>query len=418
MDILNFISWIKGGRQVTTVDPSKTLLPVGLKDGRRDDGYLAGAITVTDFLNLVPSGLEGTSYILVNGKGTAEENGAELQAAYDAAKLATPYGNPLTYENRFTIFVAPGDYYSSYVDPVFGAIGQFIIDADYIDIKSLSGNADVNLSGISVSAYDVYLKGLNTKNAINVGGLQPGFNIKVNGANQIFDTCVGGDYSFGFGGDITGTFIDCTAGSFSFCSADISAPIGITPQISSPNLGGILTNCTAAGASFGYSPNDFNTSVSGTLTNCKSKGESFGAVPGSYTGNITGILTNCTAGEASFTIWGIISGTLTNCTSTGPNSFGGYVTSSAVFYNCIGSDNSFAGQFMQSFEGKAYNCIGGQNTFGNMDIGPGAPLNFISAFIGGRVSYCTKTTGVFSGASSAGPNTVIACQDLNGLQTF
>jgi hypothetical protein len=48
MDILNFISWIKGKRQVTTVDPTKTLIPVGLKDGRRDDDYLAGAITVQD----------------------------------------------------------------------------------------------------------------------------------------------------------------------------------------------------------------------------------------------------------------------------------------------------------------------------------------------------------------------------------
>jgi hypothetical protein len=53
MDILNFISWIRGRRQVTTVDPSKTLLPLGLKDGRRDDEYLAGAITVADFANLV-----------------------------------------------------------------------------------------------------------------------------------------------------------------------------------------------------------------------------------------------------------------------------------------------------------------------------------------------------------------------------
>ena len=53
MDILNFISWIKGGRVVTSVDPAKTLIPVGLKDDRRDDGYLAGAITVADFANLV-----------------------------------------------------------------------------------------------------------------------------------------------------------------------------------------------------------------------------------------------------------------------------------------------------------------------------------------------------------------------------
>jgi hypothetical protein len=48
MDILNFISWIRGRRQVTSVDPAKTLIPVGLKDGRRDDEYLTGAISVED----------------------------------------------------------------------------------------------------------------------------------------------------------------------------------------------------------------------------------------------------------------------------------------------------------------------------------------------------------------------------------
>jgi hypothetical protein len=55
MDILNFISWIKGSRVVTTVDASRTLLPVGLKDPKRDDGYLAGAISVTDFASALDS---------------------------------------------------------------------------------------------------------------------------------------------------------------------------------------------------------------------------------------------------------------------------------------------------------------------------------------------------------------------------
>jgi hypothetical protein len=59
MDILNFISWIKGKRQVTSVDPTRTLLPVGLKDGRRDDDYLAGAITVQDFIFQVGAGTVG-----------------------------------------------------------------------------------------------------------------------------------------------------------------------------------------------------------------------------------------------------------------------------------------------------------------------------------------------------------------------
>jgi hypothetical protein len=63
MDILNFISWIKGKRQVTTVDPTKTVLAVGIKDPKRDDQYLAGAITVEDFADvvgpLVPAGPAG-----------------------------------------------------------------------------------------------------------------------------------------------------------------------------------------------------------------------------------------------------------------------------------------------------------------------------------------------------------------------
>jgi hypothetical protein len=59
MDILNFISWIRGRRQVTSVDPAKTLLPVGLKDPRRDDAYLAGAITVQDFIGQITPGATG-----------------------------------------------------------------------------------------------------------------------------------------------------------------------------------------------------------------------------------------------------------------------------------------------------------------------------------------------------------------------
>ena len=63
MDILNFISWIRGKRQVTSVDPARSLLPVALKDGRRDDDYLTGAISVQDFTaqvaSVIPSGAQG-----------------------------------------------------------------------------------------------------------------------------------------------------------------------------------------------------------------------------------------------------------------------------------------------------------------------------------------------------------------------
>lgn len=74
MDILNFISWIRGGRQVTTVDPAKTVLPVGLKDNKRDDGYLAGVITVEDLAAQIGGGpvvdSEGNLIVADSSKNT------------------------------------------------------------------------------------------------------------------------------------------------------------------------------------------------------------------------------------------------------------------------------------------------------------------------------------------------------------
>jgi hypothetical protein len=59
MDVLNFIYWIRAGRKVTTVDANRTLIPLGLKDGRRDDEYLAGAISVADFVSQYGQGPVG-----------------------------------------------------------------------------------------------------------------------------------------------------------------------------------------------------------------------------------------------------------------------------------------------------------------------------------------------------------------------
>lgn len=355
MDILNFISWIKGGRQVTTVDPSKTLLPVGLKDGRRDDGYLAGAITVQDFLNLAGGGLEGTSFTTVLGdKATPAENGLELQAAYDAAKLATPYGNPLNSANRFTIFVAPGFYF---FDEQYY---QFIVDAENIDIKSLSGEADVFLSGITVSSPNTYLKGLNTLLAGYIGGIQTGFNIAYSSNMQTFDTCVGGDYSFGFNGDIDGTFINCTAGNSSFASGEFSGPIGITDLgINNPNAIGTFIGCTGKTGCFGSKPASGLGIASGTFTNCKAGARSFGHY------QATGIFKNCESGSDSFGLkfgYGTpqFAGTGYNCIADS-GSFAPSVTGYLYFSKLNGSSTP-DGTFSVSGSGKVVGCVDWTNS--------------------------------------------------------
>jgi hypothetical protein len=84
MDVLNFISWLKSKRQVTTVDASQTLIPLGLKDARRSDGYLPGAISVEDLL------AGATPPVLPNDNTAYGENAL---IALTTASLNSMYGS-------------------------------------------------------------------------------------------------------------------------------------------------------------------------------------------------------------------------------------------------------------------------------------------------------------------------------------
>ena len=126
MDILNFISWIKGGRVVTTVDPTQTLLPVGLKDSRRDDGYLAGAISVEDFANQV-GGLQTVAVdgVTITGDGTPGDPlvaaGGSSYTVYSAIITQNGAGNaPIATVLENTIGITPSFAYN--------AVGQYSIE--------------------------------------------------------------------------------------------------------------------------------------------------------------------------------------------------------------------------------------------------------------------------------------------------
>jgi len=108
MDILNFISWIKGKRQVTSVDPAQTLLPVGLKDGRRDDEYLAGAISVQDFITQIgPNILYSATFF-----DTTTQNNGGATVANQVLINSTQQSNGFTLgpNNRINVLNA-GTYY-------------------------------------------------------------------------------------------------------------------------------------------------------------------------------------------------------------------------------------------------------------------------------------------------------------------
>lgn len=133
MDILNFISWTKNGRTVSTVDGANTLVPLGFKDPKRDDGYLAGAISVTDLLALVPTP-PPTQAIFAN-------TGNSL---YSLLPLAN------TVDGRYNI-----------------AIGQQAGASSSISCVSLGELAGENSSGSAISNFIGQNAGRNASNSIN-----------------------------------------------------------------------------------------------------------------------------------------------------------------------------------------------------------------------------------------------------------
>ena len=328
---------------------------------------------------------EGTNWSFVYGNGTHTANATQLQNAYTSAKTKTPNGQPLSATNRFTVIVGAGYYEFA---------SNFLVDANFIDIVSLTGNMDVVFSGagtIVVSINDVLLRGINvlTKafsltsvSALNgsvicencKGGNDSfGKEISVSG---VFKNCIGGNLSFGGGvtGQANGTFTDCVGGTSSFGGFGGTASGLFTNcvggQYAFGGGGGVANgtfiNCEGANYSFGTSG-----TASGTFKYCKGIGESFGGGSG---GTASGTFISCQAAE---------------------NSFGETVTSASVMFDCIGGDNSFAGgdNGGNVAAGTFTNCIGGVQCFGGGDnLGGTASGTFIN---------CQAGNGSFGGGDTS-----------------
>lgn len=248
--------------------------------------------------------LGGENYIFVNSNGTPEENGAALRSAYLYAQTLTPNGNPLDFNNRIIILLAPGYYSFDELNE-----GPFIVDQDYIDLESLTGSRDVFFSSIQVDSQSpgiiVNISGIDTtKNnyyphaafAVTTSG---GSNENINISN-----CKGDTYSFSsFSNGFSGTYNNCIGGNFSFCSTGdhTTPPDGIisTADGNFNNYGGI-SNCTARSFSFvsGLDVPAGAINNYGRITNCN--GEEGCFCYSSFQAINLSFIENCTAGDYSF----------------------------------------------------------------------------------------------------------------------
>jgi hypothetical protein len=303
---------------------------------------------------------EGTNWSFVYGNGSHTANATQLQNAYTSAKTETPNGLPLSATNRFTIIVGSGYYSFS---------SNFLVDANFIDIVSLTGNMDVVFSGagtIVVSINDVLLRGINVlTKAFSLTSANP-LNISV-----ICENCKGGNDSFGASISVSGIFRNCVGGNSSFGG-------GSTGQAN-----GTFVNCTGGSNAFG----GFGGTASGVFTNCVGGQYSFGGGGGVADGTFV----SCEGTNYSFGTSGTASGVFKYCKGIN-ESFGGGSGGSSVgtFINCEGGDNSFGGGDNTALSDGTYSyCIGGDGSFG----GNGGTAS-------GNYQYCKATNESFGGGAS------------------
>lgn len=255
-------------------------------------------------IELPTNDLNGTNYVMVYGVGTPAENAAELQDAYDAAKnmprylgIMSPINSELNYYKgqtiydtdgsvyvkvladfignfegippvleeitaeeaksvRTTVIVAPGDY--EFTTP-------FAVDASGIDVVSLTGNADVKLDGINVSAINCFIKGIDT--GIN------NFEVSSADSTAVIDTCIGnGSLNFGLqGGNNYATYNNCKSNGTAFFGSSLDAIIynclGGESSFQADTFGGIIQNSKLTTGTF-YSNLNLSGGGTGKVINC------------------------------------------------------------------------------------------------------------------------------------------------------
>jgi hypothetical protein len=405
------------------INPAVDILPIVRVGADSTD-----KITVEELGTLFGGGLEGTQYVFVAANGTDVENAAELQAAYNlavtkAVPVVTPTNIPLinvsdngggnysmqlvnssdinyfssggTYDiiingtsyqvivqgimgnMLFLMNLTPGLSFSSFtlqliIYPTITVIAApgnynfenstFVMNTEYVNLVSLDGNKSIIfnssdvLGTLWVTANNIFVKGVD----VQTKSLSVGNNLN----NIIIENCKGGDFSFGFGGNISGTYINCVGGNYSFASKLTSSPPnGVYNNSGDPLASGTFINCVSGNYSFGSASSIISEAI-GIFKNCSASDYSFG-----YSGNIS-----------------YASGTFTDCIGGG-FCFGagnGAASASGVFRRCIAQYQSFAKN--AGMYGRYYNCEMVGDTFG-IPVIPGVALYCIENLFGAQQPF-------------------------------
>ena len=359
--------------------------------------------SVSSVWDTLGSAISGKDYVVVTPGESEEKSGENLMAAVAKANAADT-----GYNRRFSIIIYPGVYDCS---P--------LINNEFIDVKSITGEADVIVSGFSVVKDNCRVSGINCGDGIFI--LDTGLNgIVLNKCialgegsfckNGIFKAtaydCIGHDYAFGGGpdgGEFQGHAYRCTGNEYSFGGAGTFSGYAeyCTGWFHSfAGAGGYFSGtaywCTGDTGSFGGEGG----TMDGDCYFCFGCDEAFGGGGGTFNGHAYDCWTNGSSFGGNHpdrpSDNGIFNGIAvrcrgeSNCFGGGPN---GRVGDNAVLKWCSGIDNCFGGENGE-FKGYAFNCESGVNSFVNDSKGD-------THFIEGVIEMC-KTEGSFGSPIGSG----------------
>jgi hypothetical protein len=178
MDILNFISWIRGGRYFTSVNPATTLLPIGLKDNRRDDGYLAGTMTVESLINQVKTYKVYTALLTQSSNDDASSTISNVNLTIGVTYRIIDFGGAEGYDftnvgapnnNENTYFVATGTTPNSWGTNV--ALGYVPAAPVVTVLENTIGNVWFTYEGVGgykVQSNSLFTANKSTFNILNI----------------------------------------------------------------------------------------------------------------------------------------------------------------------------------------------------------------------------------------------------------
>lgn len=356
-------------------------------------------------------------YSIIVAQGTNIQNAQAFLDEYKRIKDVQTATNRWNANFRYTIFLATGHYDFRDAGITFGGVAltkkTVVIDENFIDIRSLSGNCDVFIQGgdgndnglldtnvsFHITASDVQLSGLhftasrfrtNPSSFVNryekIKAYRKSFGYKENAsgdfiecevtanfttdsfgaeavANGNFTDCVGGTESFGNEGTASGYFVRCTGGQRSFGGGNGNGN----------SSSGNFFNCEGGNLSFGGANSGANGTASGYFYRCTAYNlfNTYEGAFGGQKGTFSGKAFYCIAGKGSFggstynyggaDGGGTFSGDAYYCSVMGTGGFGGNGTGTSYTgnaYFCIAGDNSFADRgSVNTPSGKALQCI-------------------------------------------------------------